>query len=189
MEILSVVSIALQAFLFLVIVGIGADFLIVHFSQQMRSPFLRTPRAYFGTIFDALELKAGDVLYDLGCGDGSLLLECAIRNPNVRCVGIERNPLLCAYARARAHAWGNPKNLTFARGNLFEKDLNDATHLYTYLVPSSMELLSQKLARENILVRLASREFPLQDKTPASVRGLSLTAGAHGQHRLFVYDI
>ena len=192
MDLQSVVLIVLlvaQAVFLLAVIAIGADFLIVHFSKQMRSPFLRTPRAYFETIFDALELEAGDVLYDLGCGDGSLLLECAIRNPNVRCIGIERNPLLCAYARARAHVRGNPKNLTFARGNLFEKDLNDATHLYTYLVPSSMELLSQKLARENIRVRLASRAFPLRDWAPTSVRELSRTEGAHGQHQLFVYDL
>src|SRR3989338_4289454 len=189
MDISSVVSFAIQAFLFLIVVAIGADFLIVHFSKQMRSPFLRTPRAYFDTIFEALKVKAGDVVYDLGCGDGSLLLECAIRNPGVRCVGIERNPLLCAYARLRARMRRNLKNLTFVRGNLFDSDLSAATHIYTYLVPSAMELLSKKIAHEGTHVRLASRAFRLLGRTPTSVHQLSTTSGAHGQHQLFVYAL
>jgi SAM-dependent methyltransferase len=157
-------------------------------SAYLDVPFVPTPYKAFPIIADALEIKEGDVVYELGSGDGRFILWCARRNANAQFIGIERNAILHVYTLARKRLAGNPPNLIYRRGDLFKTDLQDATKVYAYLLNSVMAKLAPKFDAELRNARLASRAFILASKKPSTVIELSKKPGKHGEHMLYVYD-
>lgn len=157
-------------------------------SAYMDVPFVPTPNSVFPKIVGALDFVPGDVVYELGSGDGRFLLACARNEPRVAFIGIERNPFLHTYAQVRKHFRGNPRNLTFRRANFFDTDLSDATKIYGYLFTGVMDALLPKCERELTKARFASRAFQFSKKTPTEVVRLSEKPGWHDQHLLYVYD-
>ena len=170
-------------FLLAILVVVAIDVLLVLFGTERRSPFVPTSRKHFDTIFKTLAAAEG-TLYDLGCGDGAFLLFCAQRAPKLRCIGIERNLLLFAFARLRALSHGRPKNLHYAYGNFFERELSDATHVFAYLLPSVLSLLEEKLEREAPKARIVTRAFKMKTRTPREI----VTIGEGSGKQLLVYQ-
>jgi len=157
-------------------------------SKFLHVPFVPTRGRYFPQIIDSLDIGRGDVVYELGSGDGRFLLACALANAGTRHVGIERNPLLHLMALLRKKYAGNPSNITFIRGDLFTADLRGATRIYAYLLPSVMSSLLPKFERECAGARLASSAFTFADKEPVEIVTLSTNPGSHGQNVLYVYE-
>ncbi len=157
-------------------------------SFYMDVPFVPTPSDAFPKIKQVLRLGSGDVVYELGSGDGRFLLACALREPRARFIGIERNPLLYTYSLFRKHLAGNPSNLTFLRASFFDIDLSGATKIYAYLLDPIMDALLPKFERELSHARIASRAFKFSKKDPAETLRLSEQPGSHNQHMLYVYD-
>lgn len=153
----------------------------------MDVPFVRTNYVRFPVIERELTLCSEDVVYELGSGDGSFLVWCAARNPNIRFVGVERNPVLVAIARWRARK-GNLSNVEFRMENLFTTDISSATKLYVYLLNPVMRRLLPKVRCECPFVRVVSLAFVFPDVQPSAVVTLSEQPGRHGEHLLYVYD-
>lgn len=156
-------------------------------SEHLDVPFVPTPTRYANIIAAALELSPGDVVYELGSGDGKFMLACAALEPEARFVGVERNPLLHLASVVRKHIAGNPPNVEFRRGNFFKTDLSDANKIYAYLLDPVMFRLQPKFEKE-FRGRIASCAFPFPRRELANVVALTDVIGAHGQHLLFVYD-
>ena len=76
-------------------------------------------------------LKAGDTIYDLGCGVGHVALPLALRHQDCRVVGIERHPGRVRYAREQAQRLG-VDNCSFICGSADEEDLSRGTFFYLY---------------------------------------------------------
>lgn len=66
-------------------------------------PFLRTPARAIDAMLEVSGITHGDLVYDLGCGDGAISLEVA-RQLGARCVGFDIDPVFLASARANADA-------------------------------------------------------------------------------------
>jgi hypothetical protein len=156
-------------------------------SGRMDAPFVPTPVHFAGLVVEALELAPGDVVFELGSGAGTFMLALAALSPEARFVGIERNPFLHLIALVQKRLAGNPQNVEFRRGDIFEADFSEANKVYAYLLDTVMHHLHPKLEREFKGV-LASRAFPFPRKKPDGVVALSDHIGAHGQHLLFMYD-
>ena len=146
------------------------------------APYVPISESTVGPIVDLLNPPNGSVIYDLGCGDARVLIECARRFPDVKCVGVDRHgyPLILAWVRSRlAKLQGRVR---LVKADVFSVDLSSATHIYTYLFPAFMEELLPKLEKElrpgTILVAC---DFPLPRKTPEK------KFDAEGDHRLYVY--
>lgn len=161
--------------------------LVFAISGHLDVPFVPTPVTYAEIVAAALELSPGDVVYELGSGDGRFLLSYARLEPGARYVGVERNPLLHAMARMRKRLAGNPTNVEFRRGDFYKTDFSPANKMYLYLLDSVMHELQPKFERE-FKGRLASRAFPFSRKALSNVVALTEKIGAHGQHLLFVYE-
>ncbi|MDR3571954.1 MAG: methyltransferase domain-containing protein [Candidatus Pacebacteria bacterium] len=151
------------------------------------APFVPTPARYSKLVLETLDIRSGDVVYELGSGDGKFMLSCALLQPEAKFMGVERNPFLHALALARKRFGGNPANVEFRRGDFFATDLAQASKIYTYLLDSMMLRLKPKFEQE-FKGRLASRAFSIPQKEPSNVITLTHKIGAHGQHLLFVYD-
>src|SRR4051812_24881721 len=94
---LSILLIILQLALFFFIVFATIVVITTALSVAFDVPFVRTPSRYFEKIERALEIQRGDVVYELGSGDGRLLLFLGRRYKDNQFVGIELNPILYLY--------------------------------------------------------------------------------------------
>lgn len=155
---------------------------------HMDSPFVPTRGRVLAEVARALECGEGDIVYELGSGDGRFLLTCARLSPKSRYVGIERNPVLYALALVRKRLAGNPSNVTFQRKDFFDVGLRDATKIYLYLLPGALDRLQQKFERELRGVRVVSCAFRFSGKNPIRTITLPFGEGLLGQHLLYVYE-
>ena len=119
----------------------------------------------------------GDVVYDLGSGDGRLVIAAAKRY-GARGVGIDIDPSLVADATHNADTAGVAERVTFRKADLFQSDLGPATVVTLYLSPSLNLRLRPKLLRElRPGARVVSNNFDMDDWQPDSsvvVKGVAM---------------
>lgn len=88
-------------------------------------PFVPTPQDVVIAMLKLAKVKSSDVVYDLGCGDGRIVIAAA-KNFGCRAVGIDINPERIKEARQNAAQAGVTKLVSFREGDLFEADVRDA---------------------------------------------------------------
>lgn len=144
-------------------------FLMMLFFSNIRSaftseaPFVSLPKATISRVIDALEITDDSVVYDLGCGDGRILLACYKAHPAARYKGIEHNivPFLLALWNTKASA------VEILRKDFFHCNLSDATHIITFLWQEQMDVLLPKLEKElRRGTKLVSCDFYFSHKEP-----------------------
>ena len=106
--------------------------------------YVSTSRSRISAFLNAVPMQAGQLLVDLGCGDGRVL-RGARKRYGVRAVGYELNPL--AYVKAQLLCLGM-KGITINRCNFWKADLSNADIIFCYLFPDIMRDLSTKLMSE-----------------------------------------
>ncbi len=107
-----------------------------------------------------------DVVYDLGSGDGRIVINAAKRY-GARGVGIEINPDLVKEARLNAERAGVTNRVKFVEQDLFETDLKEASVVTLYLLPEVNLRLRPKLLRElKPGTRVVSHDFDMGDWKP-----------------------
>lgn len=109
--------------------------------------FVPTPPETVEEMLRLAEIKAGDVLYDLGSGDGRIPIRAAVKY-GIRAVGIEIDPKLVAESEAAARAAGVAERVSFRRENLFRADFREATVVTLYLSETINVALRPRLLRE-----------------------------------------
>lgn len=124
--------------------------------------FVASPPAVVDAMLDLAEVRRGDVVYDLGCGDGRLVIAAA--RLGARGVGIDIDPVLIRRSQENARLARQEELTEFRRGNLFEAELSDATVVVLYLLHSVNRRLLPKLRRElKPGTRLVSHSFDMGD--------------------------
>jgi SAM-dependent methyltransferase len=109
--------------------------------------YVPTPMATVEAMLALAQVGPGDVVYDLGSGDGRIPIEAA-RRYGARGVGIDISPARIAEARANAKAAGVERRVRFRRQDLFTADIQDATVVTLYLLPALNERLKPRLLSE-----------------------------------------
>ncbi|HEX8147265.1 MAG TPA: methyltransferase domain-containing protein [Pyrinomonadaceae bacterium] len=141
---------------------------------QRRKPRLRGPDVIFvptppETVDEMLRqahLKKGDVLFDLGSGDGRIPIAAA-KQYGVRAVGIDIDEKLVAEATEAARREGVDNLVTFRLGDMFAADLSGATVVTLYLSDTLNVMLRPKLLRElRPGSRIVSHDFRMGDWPP-----------------------
>ena len=136
--------------------------------------YVSSARARVRAFVEAVDLRPGQLLVDLGCGDGRVL-RAASRHCRLQAVGYELNPL--AYLKARLLSIGHSR-IRIRMKNFWDVDLSRADVVFCYLFPDVMPDLTRKLRKElkpgSVVV---SCNFPLPNLSPESVlkTGNSLT--------------
>lgn len=128
------------------------------------APYLPTRRAQAKTALDMLDLKEGEVLVDLGSGDGAVLIEAASRG--LVCYGYELNPFMWAISRLRTRKFG--KQVRIYCKNFWNEPLPKNTKgVFVFLLAKYMPKLDEKLVRElKKGGKLASYTFQVPSKEP-----------------------
>lgn len=149
-------------------------------------PDVRTPLVVVNEMLRLADVTASDVVYDLGSGDGRILIAAA-RDRGARGVGLEIDPALVAQSTDRAQRLKLSDKLTFRQQDLFEADLTPATVVTLYLSPDLNRRLRPKLLRElRPGARIVSHSFDMGDWVPT--RTLRVTSN-EGTHTLYLWVV
>lgn len=126
-----------------------------------------TPEAAIAHMFEMADVEPGDVLFDLGSGDGRIPI-AAVRDRDVkRAVGIELDPWWPPVARERARAAGVDDRVEFVEGDIFEQDFYHASVVTMYLLPElNLRLRPHLLERMAPGSRIVSHTFDMGDWVP-----------------------
>jgi ubiquinone/menaquinone biosynthesis C-methylase UbiE len=137
--------------------------------RRLRGPdviFVPTPPETVDEMLRQAHLKKGDVLYDLGSGDGRIPIAAA-KQYGVRAVGIDIDPKLVAESNEAAKREGLDKLVTFRNEDLFTANFRDATVVTLYLSDTLNVMLRPKLLRElRPGTRIISHDFRMGDWPP-----------------------
>lgn len=109
------------------------------------APYLPTLKKQVQTALELADLKEGDTIIELGCGDGRVLIEAA--RSGLKSVGYELNPLLFAYAWVRTRRYGDQVRVVY--GDFWHKSWPEADAIYVFLLPRLMEKLGKKIDKKN----------------------------------------
>lgn len=121
--------------------------------------FAATPDPIVQRMFELAKVHKGDVLVDLGSGDGKIPI-LAAKLFGIRARGVELVGERVAIARANAKQAGVGKLVSFEQGDVLKADISDATVVTTYLFPHVMERLRPRLQKElKPGTRIVSHEF------------------------------
>lgn len=121
-------------------------FYITVIGFAMGAPFAISSRKEICNMLNLAQLKKGELLLDLGSGDGSVLIEAAKKG--ARAVGIEINPFLVLYSRLRVKLLGISNKVTIKFADFNNVSLKDADLVCFYLLPNTVQKLKFKLKRE-----------------------------------------
>jgi tRNA G37 N-methylase Trm5 len=109
--------------------------------------YVPTPQAVVDAMLEVAGVKASDIVYDLGSGDGRIVITAATKY-GARGVGIEIDPALVKKATDNAAAAGVSDRVRFLTQDVFTSDISEATVVTMYLLQSLNERLRPKLVRE-----------------------------------------
>lgn len=128
---------------------------------NLAGPYVPTPWVIVDEMLKAAEIRADDVVYDLGSGDGRLVITTAKRF-GARGVGIELKPELVELADGGAKKEGVADRVKFIQGDLFETDIREASVVTLYLLPQFVTRLVPRFRAElRPGSRIVSHDYPL----------------------------
>jgi SAM-dependent methyltransferase len=134
--------------------------------DNIAGPYVPTPWVIVDAMLKLADIRAGDIVYDLGSGDGRLVITAAKRF-GARGVGVELQPELIALANEGAKKEGVADRVKFVQGDLFETDIREATVVTLYLLPSFVtRLVPRFLVELRPGTRIVSHDYPLAPWPP-----------------------
>jgi SAM-dependent methyltransferase len=151
-------------------------------AQAPGAPFVPTPLPVVERMLELAKVTPGDVVYDLGSGDGRVVITAAQRY-GARGVGIELNPVWVRDARRFAEALGVADKVTFRIEDLFTTDLREATVVTLYLYPAMNRKLAPRLLAElKPGARIVSHEYGIGDWPPDRTESMVVNGERHVIH-------
>jgi cyclopropane fatty-acyl-phospholipid synthase-like methyltransferase len=129
-------------------------------------PYVPSPNAVVDGMLKLAGVKATDVVYDLGCGDGRIVISAA-KTYGANGVGVDINPERIQEAKANAKSAAVEEKVKFEENDLFKADIANATVVTLYLLPTVNERLKPKLLKElKPGTRIVSHSFDMGDWKP-----------------------
>jgi cyclopropane fatty-acyl-phospholipid synthase-like methyltransferase len=133
---------------------------------QINTPYVASQPRIVNAMLELAKVTGSDVVYDLGCGDGRIVIAAA-QEYGARGVGIDNNPARIEEARANARDAGVDDRVSFKANDLFDADIRSATVVALYLLPDVNLRLRPRLLRElKPGTRVVSHAFAMGDWKP-----------------------
>jgi predicted RNA methylase len=148
-------------------------------------PQIPTPQIIVEKMLEAARVTPADVVYDLGSGDGRIVI-AAVQKFGARAVGVEIMPDLCRKARERIVSLGLSDRARIVEGSALRVDLSPASVVTMFFLTNSNERLRPALEKLRTGTRVVSNEFPVRGWKPAQV--LHVKTGKM-DHTIYVYEI
>lgn len=155
--------------------------------------FVPTPQALVERMLVLAEVKKGDVVYDLGCGDGRIVVTAA-KKYGVKAVGFDIDPERIQEALANVKSNKVDHLVTIKQADIFKLDLTPASVVTLYLLPELNVRLMPQLQKLKPGSRIVSHEFDMRGAKPVKVEQVSLNPDQEhdqdsGEHTLYKWVV
>ena len=152
------------------------------------APYVASPQRAVEKMLDLANLKPGEMLYDLGCGDGRILITAA-QKYRAKAVGVEISDRLARTAEANVKSSGLENQVKVIRGDFMQIDLSTADVVTLYLMTTANENLRPNL--EKYLkkdARVVSYDYPIPGWNPIS-RNETDPSSLGNRHTIYLYQV
>ncbi|MGA2257778.1 MAG: PQQ-binding-like beta-propeller repeat protein, partial [Thermoguttaceae bacterium] len=149
--------------------------------------FVPTPQDVVAKMLEAAHVGKNDVVYDLGSGDGRILIEAA-KKYQCKAIGVEIDPDLVTLSRKRVEEARLEKLVAIRQADIFAADFGDATVVTVYLFPDLLKRLMPKFEKLKPGTRIVSHQFPIPDFPPEkTITVESVETGA--KHTVYLWTM
>ena len=151
------------------------------------APYYPTPETIVDKMLQLGGLKAGEKMYDLGSGDGRIVIVAA-QKFHAEAVGIELDKDLCKQSAARILKLGLEKNAHIINGDLLKQNYSSADLVTVYLLPDAVNNKVQPLLDKQLKkgARIVAKDFDFRNWTPEKVENIA-DDGEGRSHTLYLY--
>lgn len=152
------------------------------------APFVPSPVPVVQRMLQLADLKPGEVLFDLGAGDGRSVMMAA-KAFSARAVGVELREDLAKKALSTIYDNGLADRVTIVNGDMFTVNLTSADVVFLYLTTSANEKIRPKLENElKTGVRVVSHDYEIVGWKPAKVENFCENPQlGYPSHTLYLY--
>lgn len=156
------------------------------------APFLCTPIEVVEKMLELANLNPGETLYDLGSGDGRIVIMAAEKF-GVNAVGIELDEILVRNSRKKISEMGLEDKVVVIHANLFDIDISPADVITLYLTTSANTKIKPKLEAElKMGARVVSHDYEIRGWTPVKVMsiykpGFGYDNDYYGSYTIYTY--
>lgn len=152
--------------LLVVVVLVIFYFYILYFGLFFAGPFIPVSKKDIKHLTKVFNFKEKDIVYELGSGDGRVLIYLA-KKYKLNSVGIEINFLLYIWSKLKIKLLRLDKYIKIKRKNFFQENLKQADVVICYLMPKTMERLKEKFKQElKPKTKIISFSFPIPGWKP-----------------------
>jgi SAM-dependent methyltransferase len=151
------------------------------------APYVVTPEHAVDRMLELASLKPGETLFDLGCGDGRILIT-AVQKYKVKAVGIEISDRLARSAAEKVKKEGLQDQIKIVHGDFMRQDLSSANVVTLYLATTANDTLRPNLERFlKPNTRVVSYDYPIPGWKPMET---TEAKGTHGfGHTIYLYQV
>ena len=136
-------------------------------TPRLDVPYVPTPQEVVDKMLDLAKVGKNDTLFDLGCGDGRIVVTAA-KERGARGTGIDIDPTRIAEAKENAKKAGVSDRAQFRVGDLFKTDFSTASVVTLYLLPTINAKLRPQLWKQlKVGTRVVSHAFDMGSEWPA----------------------
>jgi len=129
-------------------------------TKELDVPYFGTPTPVIDKMLEMAKITPQDLVYDLGCGDGRILIAAA-KKYGARGIGVEIDPEKVKEARDNVVKAGVEKLVTIRQGDILHIDFSDATVLALYLSPPLLKHLTPQFKRLKDGARIVSHDYSI----------------------------
>jgi predicted RNA methylase len=151
------------------------------------APYYPTPETIVEKMLQLGGLKAGEKMFDLGSGDGRIVIVAA-QKFHAEAVGVELDKDLCKQSAARILKLGLEKNARIVNGDLLKQNYSSADLVTVYLLPDAVNNKVQPLLDKQLKkgARIVAKDFDFRNWTPEKVENIA-DDGDGRSHTLYLY--
>jgi SAM-dependent methyltransferase len=175
----------------LIITGIFLNSESVYAQAPTPTPdihYIPTAPEIVDRMLELARIKKNDVLYDLGCGDGRIVIAAA-KKYGIHAFGYDIDPVRILEARANAVRAGVEHLVTFEEKDIFTLDLSKASVVTLYLLPRLNVQLMGQLAKLKKGSRIISHDFDMRGRAIPTHTETIRPSGDDRDHSVFLWEI
>jgi len=140
--------------------------------------FVPTRPEVVNRMLEMAEIRTNDILYDLGCGDGRIVVAAA-KKYGIKAVGVDIDPARVRESRENVRTNNVAHLVTIKQADIFELDFHEATVVTLYLLPELNVRLMPKLAKLKPGARIISDDFDMKGARPKEIVHLNSSSDDH----------
>jgi predicted RNA methylase len=154
---------------------------------QTLAPYYPTPQTIVEKMLQMAGLKAGEKVYDLGSGDGRIVIMAA-QKFHAEAIGIEIEPKMVKDSTARIRKLGLEKTARIVQGDLLQQNYSSADVVTVYLLPEAIDAKVQPLLDRQLKkgARVVAHDFEFRNWTPEKVENIA-DDGEGRSHAIYLY--